>query len=159
MPLHQFNASLNTLGAVLSSTIDQQQLVSDQKAKELLEFHEQLGVHNKARRCVAMGLDHVLCFDRVDQALASARVLQLAYPELKLGLHLGDVRYSKHDVFGNSVEGALMLSDGANGGEILVSSAVINQLPTDYINMIQVDEAHGIFSIRPPLKYNERRAS
>ena len=159
MPVHQFKSSLNSLGAVLSSTLSQQQLVSDQKAMELLEFHKKLKDQHQARRCTALGLDHVLCFDRVDKALTSALHLQLAFPELKIGLHLGDVRFTKSDVFGAAVEGAMMLSEAAECGEILVSLDVVNQLPTDRVNMLPADNLNQIFSIRPPLQYSERQAS
>jgi hypothetical protein len=53
----------------------------------------------------------------------------------------------------------MLLSAGAECGEILVSSSVVNQLAPDSISATVVDQENGVFSIMPSLTYNNRKAS
>jgi class 3 adenylate cyclase len=69
----------------------------------------------------------VSCAIEIQRALAEAEVAQSHPVRVRIGLHTGEVTKQGRDLFGINVALAARVADAAEGGEILVSSAVRKQ--------------------------------
>ena len=66
----------------------------------------------------------VSCAIDIQRALAEAEIAQSHPVRVRIGLHTGEVTKQGRDLFGINVVLAARVADAAQGGEILVSSAV-----------------------------------
>ena len=69
----------------------------------------------------------VSCAIEIQRALATGRLAQDPPVRVRIGLHTGEVTKTGRDYFGLNVAVAARVADEAEGGEILVSSAVRNR--------------------------------
>jgi|GEM_PF-4861693 len=138
---------LKSLGAIVTTSLSNDCLITESRAQQLIDYHQALAHRYQAKRFVSMGTEHVLCFDRVDQAYAIALALNEGYPDLGITVHLGEVCYSDKDVFGNTVEGAWIMQSFCSPGSILISAAVFNQLPVQTCSVQSIEQDAGIYRL------------
>lgn len=118
-------------------------VVGDENWARLIEWHNDtirsITEANGGTLVKTLGDGAMAAFDSVRQAGRSAFAIQEAFaartepPEMlvRIGLHVGDVVLTDDDYLGNAVNKAARIAAAAEGGEVVVSSAVRSLLGDD----------------------------
>lgn len=157
-PLENYACSIRPMAVVMVTKIAGFESISgkDQEAASLLlskshKLQEYYAEQYGSSRLLKMGDIIIASFCSAERAVECAlRIQSSAHKmfnhKLRIGIHMGEVRYGENDLFGGPLKVASHLQEMAKSGHILVSEAIVGSLePEKYaIGLYRTDKCEGM---------------
>ena len=142
-PLSNYACAIRPVAAIMVTQIDgfEELIEADHEAGKLLlskshKLQEYYLNHHGCTRVVKMGNILIASFYAAEQAVKCAVKIQRGAQKmfnhsLRIGIHMGEVRYVKEDLFGTPLNVTSDIQQMAKPGQVLVSESVARSIDPD----------------------------